>query len=150
MILVGDRIRRFVKNNEYNEWLIFGLSSGTILTCFLLLTFLVKGFASHETVKYLVEKADAEGYKNARILNLHTVSHNLEFYGANRLVRDEIGKLKRFESVKDVADEIKKDGKPIVALIPLEYVSQLTESPLVTGNVLADNGELAIVGVNLK
>jgi 4-amino-4-deoxy-L-arabinose transferase-like glycosyltransferase len=150
MILVGDGIRRFVIKNEYNEWLIFGMSSGMLVVCFLLLTLFVKGFASHETVKYLVEKADADGYKNAKIINLHTVSHSLEFYGAKRLVRDETGKLKRFERVQDLADEMKKDGKPAAVLVPLEYVNQLTESDLVMGNVLADNGELAIVGVNLK
>ena len=150
MILIGDRIRRFVKSNEYNEWLIFGLSSGTILTCFLLLSFAVTDVASHETVKYLIEKADATGYKNSKIINFHTVSHNSEFYGAKRVVRAEDGKLKRFDGVKELADEIRKDGKPIVVLVPLEYISQLTESDIVTGNVLANNGELAVVGVSLK
>jgi 4-amino-4-deoxy-L-arabinose transferase-like glycosyltransferase len=150
MILIGDRIRRFVSNHEYNEWLIFGLSSGTILTCFLLLSFLVKDVASHETVKYLVEKADADGYRNAKILSLHRISHSVEFYGAKRLVRDETGKLKRFESVQELVEEMKKDGQPAAVLIPLENVNQLTESDLVTGTILADNGELAIVGVNLK
>ena len=106
--------------------------------------------ASHETVKYLIEKADANGYKNSKIINFHTVSHNSEFYGAKRVVRAEDGKLKRFDGVKELADEIRKDGKPIVVLVPLEYISQLTESDIVTGNVLANNGELAVVGVSLK
>ncbi len=150
MILVGDGIRRFVVKNEYNEWLIFGLSSGTILTCFLLLIFMVKGFAEHETVKYLVEKANADGYQKAKILNLHRISHSVEFYGAKRLIRDETGKLKRFESVQELTDEMKKDGEPAAVLVPIENINQLTESELVKGNVLADNGELAIVGVNLK
>ncbi len=150
MILIGDRIRRFVKNHEYNEWLIFGLASGMILVCFMLLLFFVKGFASHETVKYLIEKADADGYKNAKIYNLHTVSHSAEFYGANRLAREPEGKLKRFESVTEIVEDIKKTSKNGAVLVPLEYVKQLTENDLVTANVLADNGELAIVGVNLK
>lgn len=150
MILIGDRIRRFVKNNEYNEWLIFGISSGTLVVCFILLSLFVKGFASHETVKYLIEKADTEGYKNAKIYNLHTLSHNAEFYGANRLVREPEGKLKRFESVGEIADDIKKTSKTGVVLVPLEYVNQLTANELVTANVLADNKELAIVGVTLK
>lgn len=150
MILIGDRIRRFVKNHEYNEWLIFGISSGTIAVCFILLALFVKGFASHETVKFLIEKADAEGYKNAKIYNLHTLSHNAEFYGANRLAREPEGKLKRFESVGEIADDIKKTGKTGVVIVPLEYVNQLTANELVTANVLADNKELAIVGVTLK
>lgn len=150
MILIGDRIRRFVNKNGINEWLVFGLSSGTIIVCFILLSFFVKDVASHETVKLLIEKANSEGYQSAKIFNLHTLSHNAEFYGAKRLVRDETGKLKRFEAVSEIADEIKKDGKPAVVLVPIQYTNQLTESNLVTGNVLADNGELAIVGVRLK
>jgi 4-amino-4-deoxy-L-arabinose transferase-like glycosyltransferase len=150
MILVGDGIRRFVSRNGTNEWMVFGLSSGTIVVCFILLSFIVKGVASHESVKFLIEKADADGYRNARIVNLHTVSHNAEFYGAKRVVRDESGKLKRFEAVSEVADEIKKDGRPVVALVPNQYVNQLTQSELVAGNVLADNGELSVVGVSLK
>ena len=39
MILVGDRIQSFVKKNEYNEWLIWGLSSGTLIVCTILLMF---------------------------------------------------------------------------------------------------------------
>lgn len=150
MILIGDRIRRFVKNHEYNEWLIFGLSSGMLLVCTMLLLFFVKGFASHETVKYLIEKADAEGYKNAKIYNFHTVSHSAEFYGAGRLAREPEGKLKRIDSVGELVENIKKDGKNGVILVPLEHLKQLTDSDLVTSNVLMDNGELAVVGVTLK
>ncbi len=150
MILIGDRIRRFVTKNEYNEWLIFGLSSGTIAVCVVLLMFFVKGFASHETVKYLVEKADAYGYKNAKILSFRRITHNIEFYGAGRIPRDDAGKLKRFEELNNLIDEIKKDGKPVAVLVPIEFTTQLTESEFLTANVMADNGELAIVGVNLK
>lgn len=150
MILVGDRIQSFVKKNQYNEWLIFGLSTGTILVCTMLLLFFVKDVASHETVKYLIEKADSEGYQEAKIINLHTTSHSSEFYGAKRVMRDEDGKLKRVDSVSELAEEMKKEGKPITVLVPLKYTEELVSSDLVTGNILADNGELAIVGVSLK
>lgn len=150
MILVGDRIQHFVFRSETNKWLIFGLSGGMILTCFLLLSFAVNNVASHETVKYLIEKADAEGYKNARIINFHTISHNAEFYGAKRLLRDESGKLKNIYGANDLADEIRKDNKPVIVIVPPEYVYQLTESDVLSANVLADNGELVIAGVSLK
>ncbi|MEK7723280.1 MAG: glycosyltransferase family 39 protein [Acidobacteriota bacterium] len=150
MILVGDRIQRFVQRSETNKWLIFGLASGTILTCALLLVFMVKDVASHETVKYLIEKADAEGYQNSKIIHFHTISHNTEFYGAKRVARAEDGKLLRIDGVKELADEIRKEGKPVVVLSLLEHVPQLTESDIVTANVMADNGEMAIVAVNVK
>ncbi len=150
MILIGDRLRRFVQANEYNEWLVFGLSSGTILTCFMILLFFVKGFASQETVKYLFETADANGYKDAKVYNLHNVSHNAEFYANKRLIRDETGKLKRFEGIGEIVESVQKDGKSVLVLVPKEYANQLTENETVTSNILGDNGELAIVGVNQK
>lgn len=150
MILIGDRIRRFVSNHEYNEWLIFGLSTGTIITCFILLSFFVKGVAAHETVKFLIEKANAEGMQNAKILNVHSISHNSEFYGAKRVVRDEEGKLKKFISTTDIADEIRKDGKPVVVLVLLEHVPKMAEGDLLNTKILADNGEHAIATVTLK
>ena len=66
------------------------------------------------------------------------------------MAREPEGKLKRFESVGEIADDIKKTGKTGVVIVPLEYVNQLTANELVTANVLADNKELAIVGVTLK
>jgi 4-amino-4-deoxy-L-arabinose transferase-like glycosyltransferase len=150
MILIGDRLRRMVSRNAFNEWLVFGLSTATIAACFLILLLGVKGIAERETVKYLMEAADANGYKNSRVLNLHTISHNAEFYANNRLIRNETGKLLRFEGTREIADEIKKDEKPILILVPIEHLNQLTESELLTSKVLSDNKELAIVAATLK
>lgn len=150
MILIGDRVKEFILKNKINEWIVFALSTGTLIVCFVLLLFFVRDVASHESVKFLVEKADSSGYQNSKIVNLFTLSHNVEFYGAKRLIRDENGKLKRLDAISEVADEIKKDGKPIVVLIPTQYLNQLTENTSVETNILADNGELTIAAVSLK
>jgi 4-amino-4-deoxy-L-arabinose transferase-like glycosyltransferase len=150
MILIGDRLRRMVSRNAYNEWLIFGLSFASIAACSLVILLGIKGYAEPESVKSLMEAANSAGYQNARVLNMHTVSQNAEFYANGRLVRDEAGKLRRFEGTGQVADEIRKDGKAILVLIPLEHLHQLTESESFDAKILGDNKELAIAAVSLK
>jgi 4-amino-4-deoxy-L-arabinose transferase-like glycosyltransferase len=150
MILVGDRLRRMVSRNQANEWLVFGISSGTIILCFVGLFVFVRSYAPLDTTKYLIETASQNNLQNAKILNLHDVYQNSEFYANKRLVRDENGKLRKFESVGDVAEIIKADGKPVLVLVPTIHVQQLTESDLVTGNILGDNGKTSIVEVKLK
>ncbi|MCU0240574.1 MAG: glycosyltransferase family 39 protein [Pyrinomonadaceae bacterium] len=150
MILIGDRLRRMVARNQSNEWLVFGISSGTIIACFIAILVLSKSYAATDTVKFLIENANQNGYQNAKVLNLHDVSHSAEFYANTRLVRDEKGKLRKFESVADVAEIIKNEGKPVLVLVPKQHINQLTENETLTANVLGDNGELAIVGVSLK
>ncbi len=150
MILVGDRLRRMVSRNAHNEWLVFGLSCASVAAYFLILLLGTKGYAERDTVKYLFESANSGGFQNSRVLNLHTISHNAEFYADKRLIRDEAGKLRRFEGILQVVDELKKESKPILVLVPLEYLNQLKESELLETNVIGDNKELAIAAVKLK
>ena len=104
-----------------------------------------------ETVKHLVDTANANGYKTEKILTMHTISHSAEFYGAGRLVREADGKQVRFYGVKEVVEEMdKENAEQILVLIPLEFLDSLTKSNLVTTQVLDDNGELAIVLVKKK
>ena len=53
-------------------------------------------------------------------------------------------------SISELTEELKKEGKPITVLVPLKYTDELITNDTVNGNILADNGEVAIVGVSLK
>ena len=98
-----------------------------------------------------METAHARGFTAEKVLNLHTISHNSEFYAAGRLIRAKDGKLRKFLGVGEIVEEIaRENGKPVLALVPLEYLKELTESTLVEAEVLADNAELAIVLVKNK
>ena len=117
----------------------------------ILAQFFVHDFVHTETVKHLVETANANGYKTEKIVNMHTISHSVEFYGAGRLVREADGKQIRFYGVKEVVEEMDKDNAgQILVLIPLEFLDSLTKSNQVTTQILDDNGELAIVLVKKK
>ncbi len=150
MILVGDQIRRYTHERKERNWLIFGLSSGTLLVVFLALFFFVQGFARNETVKYLMETANAKGFATARVLNLHTQSHSAEYYADKRIIRDADGKIRKFLGVEEVVEELKKNGSPALVLVPNEYLPKSLESDEMNMEILGENGELAIAVVALK
>jgi 4-amino-4-deoxy-L-arabinose transferase-like glycosyltransferase len=107
-------------------------------------------YAGRDTVKQLIAVADSRGYSNARVVTLFMVSYNAEFYARDRLVRDSDGNQMMLQGAQLVLDEINKDGRPVLVLVPAEYVSQLTEYPKVSAEVLANNGRVAIVAVAAK
>ncbi|MDH3529530.1 MAG: hypothetical protein OEQ28_08185, partial [Acidobacteriota bacterium] len=116
-----------------------------------ILAFALPQIAEQDSVKSMIRKADAGGYRGASILNMHTTSHNAEFYGAGRLVRDKYGRQWRFLGVPGVAKYIKENGgKPVLVVIPFEFERQLISSDLVSTEVIARNGELVMFGVKAR
>jgi hypothetical protein len=107
-------------------------------------------FAARDSVRDLIAASQSQGFTNNPVLCLHTLNHSLEFYAAGRLWRDNEGKQIRFESVMDVANVSRRGRQPVLVLVPLEYVTQLTDSKVVRSQVIADNGELAIVDVRAR
>lgn len=150
LILAADYIYGFVQKSAKRRTLVQLTAFLTLIGVIITLQFFVKTYALHETVKDLVLTANKEGYADAKILNLFTISHNLEFYGAGRLVRNENGKLRRFDSVNEVIDQLKIDEKENLVVVPLEHINHLTKNNELETKILGDNGELVIVAVKLK
>lgn len=127
------------------------LAFSTLLVLSSVIAVPFRSWARHETVKDLVEAGRAGGFASERIIGLHTVSHNLEFYGAGRLVRDFEGRQRRFEGISEISDEMRASGDAAVLIIvPLEYREQLEEGKLLDSRFIADNGELAVYSATLK
>ena len=113
--------------------------------------FAVPKFAESDSVKMLIQSANEHDYGSERVLTLHTISHNAEFYAAGRLLRDSQGRQLRLSGVGEVINEIAaEDGHTVLVLVPLEYLSQLTTNEKLKTEVLKDNGELAIAVVSAK
>jgi 4-amino-4-deoxy-L-arabinose transferase-like glycosyltransferase len=151
LILTAQYVWRFVQKSRARQIAVQTVAIVTLVGAAVLAQFFVTGFLHEETVKHLIEQAASQGYRNEKILGLHTISHSAEFYGAGRLARDADGKQKRFYGVSEVVDEMKRDNAPrALVLIPLGYLNQLTKSEQVEAQVLGDNGELAIVAVKSR
>ncbi len=148
LVLTAGYVWRYAAKSRKRKFAVQFAAFATFAACAVALRFFVPAFAAADTTKYLIETANAQGYADAKILNLHTISHNAEFYGAGRLIRDADGKLKKHFGVSEVAEEIKRQGgKTVLVLVTLEYLHELPESNLVESKILGESGELAIVAV---
>ncbi len=128
-----------------------GLAMATVVVVVGIIIFALPRFADLDSVKSLIESADSRGYQRAKVLTMHTISHNAEFYAAGRLVRDSNGRQLRLPGVAEVLNEIKRAGSDgALVLVPIEYRRQLADSPLVDTELISDNGELAIAYVRPK
>lgn len=150
LILTASYIFRFVQNNRRRKVVLQIMAAAVFVFVIITMQFFVKDFTSNDTVKDLFAAADAQGFSDARVLNLYVISYSAEFYGAGRLLRNADGTQKRFDGAGEIYDEIKQDNKPVLVLTSLEGVKYLTESNLLTTKVLADNNDLVIVAVEKR
>ena len=144
-VFVDDRVTKSA------HWLrtMLIVPAATFAVSLALLIFALPKYAETDTVKYLIQTADERGFGASRVLTLHTVSYNAEFYAAGRLIRDADGKQHRFSSPAEVLEEIKAEGNiPVVVLIPLNHLPQLMAFEPLHSEILRDNGDLAIVAVS--
>ncbi len=151
LILTAQSVFRFIQKSpprkfalQFFAFLIFGV------TVFLL-QFIVPRYAEQDSVKNLIETADANGFANEKVVNLYVVSHNAEFYAAKRLVRDGTGKLKRYDDFSELVNELKRENLPqILVLVPTHALENVTESESVEARVLGENSETTIVLIKPK
>jgi 4-amino-4-deoxy-L-arabinose transferase-like glycosyltransferase len=146
LILTAEYVFRFVRKSPKRKIAVQIAAFLTFAVVAALLQFAVPKFADADSVKSLISQANEKGYREEKITNLFTVSHNAEFYAAGRLERDGDGKLKRYDDFLILVNDLKRDKTPqILVLVPRDNTKDITESPLVESEVLVDNGETAIV-----
>lgn len=151
IILASAHMFQLMQNSGKWRKVIVAIATTSFAVTILLLIFAVPRFADTDSVRSLVQAANSSGYLTNRLIMLHTLSHNAEFYAAGRLLRDIDGKQKRLSGVNEVMAEIKaENGRPVLVLLPLEYLPQLTTDENLRTQVLKDNGELAIAAVSLR
>lgn len=150
IILTADRVYRFACTPRRRTFLkSIGVATYAVLV--VLLISAVPKFAEGDSVRSLIEAANARGFSDAKVLSLHTISHNAEFYASGRLLRDTAGKQRKLLGPSEVQGELRREnGGTVLVLVPLEYLHQLTQSDDLATQIIADNGELAITAVSEK
>ncbi len=130
---------------------VIAAAAGTVVISFVLLLFVVPRFAELDSTRSLFRAANERGFTETQVFNLHTISHNAEFYASGRLLRDDAGKLKRLYGVTEVKEAIERSGqKTALVLVPLEYLPEIMRYTDLNSEKLGDNGEIAIVVSSLK
>ncbi|MGH9946816.1 MAG: hypothetical protein ACRD6X_06440, partial [Pyrinomonadaceae bacterium] len=141
VILAALYIFDFVQKSDARKYAVFGVAFSTFAVIIGLLTFVVPKYADADSVKRLIETADAKGYSTSKVANFKTLSHSAEFYAAGRLLRDANGEQLRFDEFSKLKAAAQIDGQPLLVLTPMKDMSTFTNSNFES---LADNGVLAI------
>jgi 4-amino-4-deoxy-L-arabinose transferase-like glycosyltransferase len=151
IILTSAFVFELTKKSSKWQNAIMITAASTFVATILLIFLALPRYAESDSVKTLIQSANERGYHSNRVLTLYTISHNAEFYAAGRLLRDAEGKQRHLDSISEVKSEIvTENGQPVLVLIPLESLSQLTNDEKLNSEVIKNNGELAITTVSIK
>lgn len=126
------------------------LITGATLAAFVITLNCGARILARESTKNLFQLADARGYDSAPLYALHEIDRAAEFYAAGRVVYVKDGEPLRFEFALQVAEAAKKIPGPILVVLPVEHVSQLTQLKSMRIDLIGDNGRLALVGVSAQ
>ena len=129
-------------------FLLIGLA--VIASSLLLLRFIAPTIAAAESVRDLLSAADQRGYGGLPVVQLHTVERTAEFYAANRITYGNDGEPLKFEGANQVIDAARRNGGRVLCIVPSQYAAQLMSLPSVQTEILAENGRVCLVKVEVK
>ena len=111
------------------------------------LVFYMPGFAAGDSVKGLIDTANAQGYSSSKVVGFYTISHNAEFYAPGRLVRDSDGQQHRFTSLEELESFVRAQKEPVLVFTQLHVAKHVFEDPKLLSHDLGHNGELQLIAV---
>jgi 4-amino-4-deoxy-L-arabinose transferase-like glycosyltransferase len=149
LILTTLYVMSFVRKKPSRGRAIVAIAGTTFAVVIVILVTSLPKFADTDSVRRLIEMANERGYRDAKVLTFHTVSHNAEYYAPGRLLRDGTGRQRKLVSPVEIRNELDKNGwENVLVLVPLEYSKQLNESTTLSSETIADNGEYLIAKVS--
>ncbi|MGH9969225.1 MAG: ArnT family glycosyltransferase [Pyrinomonadaceae bacterium] len=110
----------------------------------------LRGLAERESVKDLIQIANARGYGSAPVYALHEINRSLEFYAAGRVVYAADGDPMKLEGAFEVLEAAKKQNGPVLIVVPVEYVHQLTDLKEARADLLGNNGRVALLALSAR
>ena len=117
-------------------------------TSLLALSCAVDRFALRESVRELIQLADARGYGSAPVFMLSRIERTSEFYASGRVAYGSDGEPIRLGSGDEVVRQVQQTQGPFLIIAPLGSIWQLNNLQGVQTNVIGDNGRVAVVAVS--
>jgi 4-amino-4-deoxy-L-arabinose transferase-like glycosyltransferase len=116
--------------------------AGIFVLVVVLLTCAAAPVAHRESVRDLLQLADARGYANVPVIAQRSDDRSAQFYAHDRVLYNDEGEVVTFDEVT-VAQARALSGKWLV-LVPVDYVDGLRNEPGI--EVIGDNGRTAVLG----
>ena len=130
--------------------LFLAISIVTVLTAGIALRLVAPAMARSQSVRDLLATANARGFSNIPIVQLHTIERSAEFYGSGRITYGTDGEPVKFEGAWQVADAARRNHGMVLCLVPADLASQLKTLPQLKVELIADNGRVVLVLVQVK
>lgn len=137
-LLVSDWIT--VRNGRLIPYL--AIFAATLLTVLVVLHSVAPKYAARESVRDLLQLADARGYANVPVIALRSDDRSAQFYAHDRVIYNAEGEVITFDEI--TLDEARAHGRKLVVLVQSEYVDEFRNAPNI--EVIGDNGRIAILG----
>ena len=137
-LLVSDWIT--VRNGRLIPYL--AIFAATLLTVLVVLHSVAPKYAARESVRDLLQLADARGYANVPVIALRSDDRSAQFYAHDRVIYNAEGEVITFDEI--TLDEARSHGRKLVVLVQSEYVDEFRNAPNI--EVIGDNGRIAILG----
>jgi len=104
-------------------------------------------FAQPETVRDLIQTANAEGYGAAPLFMFEKIERTAEFYAAGRVAYGPNGEPVMFDRVSQLINQARQARGPILVIMWPGSVYQLTTSKELKTTVIGTNGSTTLVAV---
>ncbi|MDQ4122413.1 MAG: glycosyltransferase family 39 protein [Acidobacteriota bacterium] len=148
-IFAADEVWRFAAKSDKRRLILQIVAIAVFTFVAAALLFVAPDFARRDTKKFLVQTAAERGFINEKVLNLHDISHSLEFYATGRTVRLENGKQRQFFGAGDIMEFMQQTGEQrVLVVVPLARLHELPEYNHFKTEIIADNSEYAIAAVS--
>lgn len=106
--------------------------------------------ARRESVRDLLQQADARGYASAPVFYMLVSEHTAEFYASGRLGYDAQGEPIKFDGGWEVEQSARRMKGPLLIITQKQYAWKLVNDPAFMVESIGDNGQLALYVVRLK
>jgi 4-amino-4-deoxy-L-arabinose transferase-like glycosyltransferase len=127
------------------------VAGASFLTTMLIVGCAVERVAARESMRDLLRAAEARGYGEAPVLNLHTIERTSQFYAAGRVLYDDAREEPRkYEGVGEVLEVLRERGGTLLVIVPEEYARQLLDFRPLEVEVIGDNGENVLAAVRAR
>jgi 4-amino-4-deoxy-L-arabinose transferase-like glycosyltransferase len=120
--------------------------AGTVLIVLVALHWVAPKFAQRESVRDLLQLADARGYANVPVIAQRNDDRSAQFYAHDRVIYNDEGEVITFDEI--TLDAARARGAKFLVLIPMEYVDEFRNAAGM--EVIGDNGRIAILGWTVR
>lgn len=110
----------------------------------------VERISQLESVRDLIQQADARGYASTPVFYMLTDDRTGEFYAGGRLGYKTDGEPFRFDGADEAARAARERGGTALVFVPTKWENQLTDYSAIETEIIGSNGVLTLAAIRVR